>query len=115
MSAEAVRLGPTEELPQAPPHLSPAMQEWWDRLAGLYVLEPHHLKLLERACQCWDLAESACEALAADGSTVLDRFGQLKPHPSAAVWKDNVTLFARLLRELQLEPAPESPGPPRLY
>jgi len=30
------------------------MQAWWQQTLTDYVLEPHHLKLLEAACDAWD-------------------------------------------------------------
>src|SRR5262249_26090542 len=38
------------ELPPAPAHLSPAMQAWWNAVVRDYDLDPHHLHLLEAAC-----------------------------------------------------------------
>lgn len=79
-----------------------------------YELEQHHERLLTAACGAWDRMTEAREAVAADGLTVEDRYGQLKPHPLLAVEKDSRIAFARLVREIDLdgEPAPD-PRPPR--
>ena len=76
----------------------------------------HHRKLLQRACEAWDVAEDALKVVQEDGATFLDRFGQPKERPDTAIWRASVTLFRQLLRELQLDAlAAESPRTPRLY
>ena len=46
-----------------------------------------------------------------------DRFGKPKTHPALAVEKDNKIIFARLMRELNLdiEPPGNTGRPPGLY
>ena len=115
MSAAPIPLRPPREIPPPPEHLSEGMRSWWSEVVGRYVLEPHHFKLLRQAAECWDLAQGAREVLEAEGTTYFDRFGQPKPRPEEQVWRGNVTLFARLCRELQLEPPADEPRPPRMY
>lgn len=108
--------GPPEpDLPEPPEHLSETMQEWWRSVVEVFVLQPHHLQLLRRACESWDVAEQARELLDAEGPTTVDRFGQVKPHPAAGVWRDNVGSFQRLVRELGLDKLAGDSRPPRLY
>ena len=99
----------------APAHLSEEMRKWWDEVVRGFELDPHHLRLLQQAAEAWDFAASARTVLDKEGQTFIDRFGKPKIRPEAGVWKDNVMLFARLVRELQLDAAADSSRPPRLY
>jgi phage terminase small subunit len=72
-----------------------------------YDLEPHHVRLLQAAAECWDRLQEARQAVERDGSYLPDRYGQLKPHPAIAVERDSRIAFARLLRELDLDGTPE--------
>ena len=97
------------ELPPPPDHLSPAMQAWWQAIVRDYDLDPHHLCLLEAACDAWHRMVQARETLARDGLTVTTKSGT-KKHPAAGI--DSRLAFARLVRELDLDCAPptEPPG-----
>jgi hypothetical protein len=68
--------------PSPPAYLSDAMRKWWSEVVKSFVLGPHHLLLLERACRAWDRAEQAREAVQRDGVVVPGREGGLRPHPS---------------------------------
>lgn len=99
--------------PQGP--LSVAAAKWYREVAGEYQLESHHLRLLEAAAGAWDRIQTARALLDSEGLVVLDRFGQKRPHPAAAIERDNKVLFCRLLRELRLnDEGPQDPRPPRL-
>jgi len=83
-------------------------------VAADYALEEHHERLLTLACEAFDRATEAREALERDGAFYIDRFGTPKAHPAVAVERDARLAFARLVRELRLddEPAPDA-RPPR--
>jgi len=78
-----------------------------------YALEPHHLRLLECACDCFDRMTTARTVLLAEGLTIKGR-----RHPAVAIELESRIQFARLLRELDLDadPPKEQPGwrPPSL-
>jgi P27 family predicted phage terminase small subunit len=95
--------------PKAPAHLRAGTRRWWRQVVEDYDLEPHHLLLLQTACSAWDRAEQAREAVKRDGAYLPDRYGGRKAHPGLNVERDNRVLFARALRELDLdgEPAPD--------
>jgi phage terminase small subunit len=96
------------ELPAPPPHLSPDAADWWRQTVAAYELEPHHLKILEAACDAWDRLVTARAEVLRDGSTIEGARGK-KQHPAVAVERDSRTAFARLIRELDLdEPMPPS-------
>jgi P27 family predicted phage terminase small subunit len=76
-----------------------------------FVLEAHHLRLLQAACEAWDLTQRARETLAREGATFRDKHGQPRAHPGAAIARDNRVLFARLLKELGLDGEEPTPIP----
>jgi phage terminase small subunit len=99
--------------PAAPNHLSPAMKDWWDAVTADYDLDRHHLRLLEAACGAWDRMVQARIALAEHGLTYESQGGP-RARPEVAIERDSRLSFARLLRELDLDVAPEPPRPPSL-
>lgn len=97
---------------KAPGHLSASTKTWWDEIARGYVLEPHHLKLLQSACEAWDRAETARRTLKRQGMFYRDRWDQPKEHPAAATERQSRDLFRRLVRELGLDVAPPNESRP---
>lgn len=85
-----------------PDHLSEAAQKWVARVASEYVLAQQDLLILFAAGESWDRAREAREAVTRDGLTFVDRHGSVRPHPCCAVEREHRTLFARLLRDLNL-------------
>jgi P27 family predicted phage terminase small subunit len=107
--ALAPRLPPV----RAPRGLSAESRTLWRALVSQYSFEPHHLQILERACESLDRLRQAQAAIAKDGAYVRDRFGGLKAHPGVAVERDSQNAFLRAVRELGLDiEAPESPRAP---
>jgi P27 family predicted phage terminase small subunit len=108
------------KLPTPPSHLSPSAANWWTSVVERYVLEEHHLRLLQLCCEAWDRAQQARKELARDGLTIETRDGGLKSHPAIAIERDARIAVARLVRELDLDTeAPLSsdrypPAPPPL-
>jgi P27 family predicted phage terminase small subunit len=102
---------------EPPAHLSDEAAAWWRSVLEDYSLEPHHLKLLQAAAEAWDRCQQAREAIAKDGLTCRDANANLKAHPCVAMERDARTLFARLVRELDLDAgAPAERGrPPSLH
>lgn len=103
--------------PKPPAHLSKSTKVWWRSVVGEYELEPHHLRLLQAACEAWDRLQEARELLFRDGLVVEGREGGMRPHPAVAIERDCRTGFARLVRELDLDvepPAANSRRPPAL-
>lgn len=101
-----------DKLPKPPSHLSAESAMWFGEVVRDFQLEPHHLKLLTMACECWDRAAQARQAVESAGLTYKDRHGNLRPHPGCQIERDNRVLYARLLRELALdveEPAENRP------
>jgi P27 family predicted phage terminase small subunit len=96
-----------------PAHLSAQAVTWWQSVTRDFDLEPHHVHLLQAACEAWDRSQQAREAVATDGLTFKDSSGNLKANPAVAIERDARTLFARLVRELDLDAgAPAERGRP---
>src|SRR5436305_15241964 len=98
------------QLPRAPSHLRPGTRAWWSLVVGEYVLEPHHLRLLQLAGEAWDAAQKAREAIEQHGQTYTDRFGAPRLRPEVNIERDARLSFARLIRELDLDIEPPASG-----
>ena len=101
---------------KAPRHLRRATRSWWEQIADEYRMESHHLRLLTLAGEAWDRLSEAREAIAAAGAYYVNKKGEPRSHPALAIERDSRIAFARLLRELNLDPdMPEAYArPPRL-
>ncbi len=101
-------MAPKSKIPKAPAHLRPESRRWWDEIVSEFCLEPHHLKVLQLACEAWDRACEAREALKRHGLTYADARGFPRPRPEAAIARDSAVCFARLVRELNLGVCPNN-------
>ena len=102
--------------PSPPSHLSPSAANWWRTTVNRYVLEEHHLRILQLACEAWDRAQEARERVERDGLTVAGQQG-VRPHPCIGIERDARLAVARLVRELDLDtepPVSERIGPAAL-
>jgi P27 family predicted phage terminase small subunit len=98
-----------------PKHLSAASKAWWRGVTADYVLEPHHLRLLQCAAEAWDRMTAAREAISEHGMIYVDQNGGPKSRPEVAIERDSRLAFARLVRELDLDveaPLDRSRPPP---
>lgn len=95
-------------LPAPPDHLSDESIAWWNQAVGDFDFEPHHLRLLQAACEAWDRCQAAREQVANTGLTFIDPSGSIKANPAVAIERDARTLFARLVRELNLDGDPNN-------
>jgi P27 family predicted phage terminase small subunit len=93
-----------EPLPApAPEHLSPAMRKWWTTVTHTFVLEHHHLLLLEAACDAWDRTVQARETLRREGLSVPTGTGGTKKNPAVDIERDARAQFITALRTLDLD------------
>ena len=101
--------------PKPPSHLTGASRDWWEKVNSEYQLEDHHRRLLTLACESWERAQQAREAIKKHGLVFEDKAGQPRARPEVAIERDSRVVFARLLRELDLEgeplPDPRLPRP----
>jgi phage terminase small subunit len=86
----------------APRHLRPATRQWWLQVVADYELAPHHERLLTLAGEAWDRVEQARELVEAEGITPQNGKTR-KLHPALVLERDSMILFARMLRELNLD------------
>ena len=85
-----------------PGHLSAEAADFWRAVAGEWDLEPHHLAILERACEALDRLRQAQAAIAADGLTVNGRQGP-RLHPAVAVETGARSAFLAHVKALGLD------------
>lgn len=101
----------------APQHLSESAASWWNDAVRDYDFEPHHLRILQAACEAWDRMQQAREALKNHGGlTFTDKNSAIRAHPAVAMERDARIAFARLVRELDLDTGAlsEAPRPPAI-
>jgi P27 family predicted phage terminase small subunit len=99
---------------KAPKHLSRESAAWWREIHSRYEMQSHHTRLLTLACEAWDRSTQAREALATHGTTYIDRFKAPRARPEVGIERDSRLAFARLVREIGLDAAEETPRPPGL-
>lgn len=92
---------------KAPKHLTEASRIWYGGIVSEYALEDHHLRLLELAAEAWDRGQEARETILAEGAYFQNKAGEPRAHPAIAVERDSRIAYARLIRELDLDGAPE--------
>jgi len=114
-AARPLPLEHTRKSPLRPPrHLSKSSKRWWAKIIGTWQLEPHHVELLSQAAGCLDRMEAARLVVATEGAIIRDRFNIPREHPAAKQERDEKLLFAKLCREMNLDPEPSEPSRPPL-
>lgn len=105
------------KMAKAPEYLSKESKDFFNKIVEEYEFQEHHIKTLIMACECLDRIEEARLRIKKDGAYFEDKFHKPKPHPALKTEEQNKVIFARLIRELNLDV--ESPGgigrPPGLY
>ena len=99
---------------QPPDHLRPTTGQWFSSVLEEFELDAHHVRLLTLACEAFDRCTQARELLAKNGLVYVAANGDPRTRPEVAIERDSRLAFARLLRELGLDTAPEVPRPPSL-
>src|SRR5262245_12587858 len=90
--------------PKPPAALGRAGRKFWAAVLDNYVLEAeHHFRILESAALCLYLITVAREAIAKDGITVQNRFGETVAHPACNIERQSINLFRQNVRELGLD------------
>lgn len=101
-----------------PKHLSKKSKKFFKYVINEYELEEHHIKTLTLACECLDRIEEARVIINEEGIVYYDKWNKPKPHPALKTEEQNKIIFARLIRELNLDydESNRQPGrPPNLY
>jgi len=100
--------------PKAPGHLSPEAQRLWSKVAAEYgIVDAAGRLLLTTGLEAFDRMRGAQADIARDGATVVDRFGQPKPHPLLTTERDSRAQMLMAFRQLNLDLQPLHPGPGR--
>jgi P27 family predicted phage terminase small subunit len=100
--------------PRSPKTLSAEARRWWARIVTEYAVDDDAgILILTTAFEAFDRMRQAQERIAADGATVVDRFGQVKPHPLLPTERDARAQFLAALRQLNLDLEPLRDGPGR--
>ncbi len=98
--------------PRAPRHLSLAARRLYDSVTRDYELEHHHLALLVKALEAFDLANTATAIVRDEGPVATSRLGERRPHPAVGIARDARAQFGTLMKQLGLDlegpPAPSS-------
>ena len=57
---------------KVPKHLTAASKRFYEQVCNDYVLESHHIRLLQLLCEAFDRGQEARKLLATEGLTVVD-------------------------------------------
>lgn len=101
--------------PRPPKHLSVEARKSWRSIADEYDIgDDASLLILTTAFEAFDRMREAQASISTDGTTIRDRFGQVKAHPLLSVERDARAAFMAGLRQLNLdlEPLQDRPGRP---
>ena len=101
--------------PNPPSHLSQESREWWAALtAENDISDAAGRLLLQTALESFDQMRRDQAVIASDGPTVMDRWGQTKPHPLLTSVRDARSQMLLALKQLNLdvEPPREKVGRP---
>ncbi len=96
-----------------PKHLSTESKKLWRAIVDEYTIaDAAGLKILAVALEAYDRAQTARQQIDKDGMTIIDRWGQRKPHPLIACERDARAAFLSGLKalNLDLEPLANRPG-----
>lgn len=98
----------------APRHLSKESKKIWRILVAEYdIRDIGGLKILRVSLEAFDRCQKARDVIDADGMTVIDKFGQTKPHPLLPIERDSRAAFLQGLKHLNLDIEPLGrPGRP---
>ena len=117
MAVSSIKKSAPSSQKEPPSYLEPSTQEWFRSVLDEYQMEPHHIKLLTAACECWDRMQLARAAIEKYGLTMTDPKTLVeKARPEINIERDSKIVFMKLLRELNLsESPPDSRGPGLKY
>jgi phage terminase small subunit len=94
--------------PTAPRGLCSEALRVWKHVTLTYDLEAHDVENLARAVVALRVAIKAEAVVLREGVTVENRFGERRPHPADEVARLNRAQYEKLIRAMNLEPAPRS-------
>ena len=98
-----------------PKRLSHEARRFWRKIAEEYGIDDDAgMLVLTVAFEAFDRMREAQGQITKDGTTIVDRFGQVKMHPLLPVERDARAQFLAGIKalNLDLEPLADSPGRP---
>jgi P27 family predicted phage terminase small subunit len=97
--------------PNIPKHLSRQAKMLFQSIVDEYTIDDSGgLAILATACEAWDRAKQAREAIETDGLILEDRFKQKKLHPAATVERDARSQWMQAIKNLGLDPGEVQKG-----
>jgi phage terminase small subunit len=72
----------------APEYLEASTKDWFLSVMADYEMEPHHVRLLTAACECWDRMQLAREAIRQHGLTMVDPKTLLRGHVPKSILRE---------------------------
>jgi P27 family predicted phage terminase small subunit len=86
-----------------PQHLSTEAKALWKDICADYTIDKAASMILRVTLEAYDRKQEARAAIAKDGATFVDRWGQRKPHPMIAIERDAGLAVLRGFRVLGLD------------
>jgi phage terminase small subunit len=96
----------------APSHLSKESQAFYIKTIADYDLDRHHLLLLVKALEAFDLAEKCRKILDKEGLVYTDRFGSPRARPETKILNDSRNAVKNIFRELGFDLADDNASRP---
>ncbi len=95
---------PAVKIPTAPSHLSAEARKLWAEILRENAIDDRAgLLILATALEAFDRMRMGQEAVARDGVSYRDRYGQIKANPATAVERDSRTSMLAALKQLNLD------------
>jgi len=92
---------------RAPGHLSAEARKWYRLIRSEYGIEDSGgLLILLALCEAFDRMKDAQKVIEKEGTSVKDRFGQLRMHPLCSVERDARSAIYAGLKALNLDLEP---------
>jgi hypothetical protein len=94
-----------------PADLSTESAAWFVKIVREYgIADESGVLILSEAMRAYDHATEARGILKTEGLTVVDRYGQHRPHPAAGIARDSTKNFLACMKALNLDCEPIRPG-----
>ncbi len=97
-----------------PKHLSKESAEFFRKTIAGYDLDEHHILLLVKALEAFDLAEKCRKILDKEGLTYTDRFNSPRARPETKILNDSRNALKNIFRELGFDLSDDNNSRPPL-
>ena len=88
---------------EAPAHLSAASAAWFREVSANFQMGGDHLRVLQLACESWDLQQEARAILAEQGIVMTAATGAKKTHPAIPILNSAADRFLKCVTALGLD------------